>query len=411
MPIHDLAACVPQCAILPQHDSPPCLAFLDASGRKCLGSVSYHCEGIASCEDTACALSWLSASELAAALRAPPQWLLFVGDSDTRGIVLSLLQVLATAATNTHDAAAAARGLWLGAAANASDDFAAKICHIDALYDESGRVLGDVRVLPCHSPTRGGRDEISGTNLSYALFGEDYSLRSARRGRAALRVTFVTTLDEGNLVRSLAPLAASLDANADAVAGSGRPTLLYVNAGAWGQSGVPTERRVTPARLMEALSTFAERHVAPSAALVWGTVAAHRASYAKRLDDELLPHLPRRGWHVLSRSHTVGRRASFAGLAGVRLSSRHAPPLVNLIDAQRLVLHLLASRAASRAIIGVPPLATDSGERSCVHRQRGMLSFAAECVGFGAARQDVRFLEALMHFCRWDSVRRLGPTP
>ena len=82
---------------------------------------------------------------------AQPQWLLFVGDSDTRGLVLSLLQVLAEAG-HSLGVAENSTELWLGRqdvnVSNAPE--VSRICQLDALYDDSAprALYGSCATLP-----------------------------------------------------------------------------------------------------------------------------------------------------------------------------------------------------------------------------------------------------------------------
>ena len=350
--------------------------------------ASEGCEGVASCAPH-CALGWRTATELSLALRrrahkhAPPQWLLFVGDSDTRGLVLSLLQVLAEAGYSPGVAQNSTE-LWLGRQEGANNTepslLVSRICHLDALYDESGRVVGDVRSIPCKNV---GAAEAHAANLSYSMFGADYELRRSEM-EWRVRVTFVTTLDGPNLIRGLGELGSSLD-------GLRRrhglqPTLLYVNAGAWitKESG-----RLGAESFVRKLCEFAAQYVRSplhGGTLVWGGVAAHRASFASHMDEGVLPLLPSE-WRVLSRNHS-GFRATNGGSSGLRLVSKHAPHLTNLVDIQLLLGGHLAGSPRE-----------DDG--SCV--RRSVLAFAPECAGFGRAMpRKPRFIEGWMHFCRWE---------
>eukprot|EP00966_Prymnesium_polylepis_P185239 4293215-Prymnesium_polylepis.1 len=108
--------------------SPPCLTVgVSRSGRAerkyLIGCNSST--GASPCDDT----SWLNAQTLRRAL-LPYSWLLFVGDSDTRGLVLSLLQTLAEAG-HSRAAAASAPSLWLGNQTDLRHQQASRICHLD----------------------------------------------------------------------------------------------------------------------------------------------------------------------------------------------------------------------------------------------------------------------------------------
>ena len=81
-------------------------------------------------------------------------WLLFIGDSDTRGLVFGLLQLLATAGYGA-ELASHSRALWLGGAnidSQAAMGQASRICHVDFSYDADARQVR-IRVTASPSPS------------------------------------------------------------------------------------------------------------------------------------------------------------------------------------------------------------------------------------------------------------------
>ena len=174
------SACLPTCT-----DSSASLhvELLDGSGELCTlrKRAASSCRFIQSAEPR-CALDWLSPAQLLRSIKKQGhRWLLFIGDSDTRGVVLGLLQLLA-AAGHTSDVAERSRELWLGDAADSS-----RLCHLDWSYDERDRVLAS-RAVPClgqHKPTFSSAFDAINSNLGYIMFGENYTLPLAARTCAA----------------------------------------------------------------------------------------------------------------------------------------------------------------------------------------------------------------------------------
>ena len=94
-----------------------------------------------------CAPSWLSAQQLRRSF-LPYSWLLFFGDSDTRGLVLSLLQTLAEAG-HSRSVAASTPALWLGNQTNTRHQQASRICHLDWSYQASTGLVRRARAVNC----------------------------------------------------------------------------------------------------------------------------------------------------------------------------------------------------------------------------------------------------------------------
>ena len=402
------SACLPTCT-----DSSASLhvELLDGSGELCTlrKRAASSCRFIQSAEPR-CALDWLSPAQLLRSIKKQGhRWLLFIGDSDTRGVVLGLLQLLA-AAGHTSDVAERSRELWLGDAADSS-----RLCHLDWSYDERDRVLAS-RAVPClgqHKPTFSSAFDAINSNLGYIMFGENYTLDRAHE-QAGLRVTYVTTTTATNMLGGLRAMGESFDTQAGRAAGvhprdgavgraPRRPDFLYANAGchiALNRSGT-----VEPdgAAVLGGLQAFAREHVGGSRTLVWGTALHHR-SWAK-LDNQLLPLLPP-DWLVLNRRGN-GRLASKLrrdSSSGLRLSDGHAPHLVNMVDAQR-IFTAVAARADGRRVrrAGAGAGGSEAARPPTCHQTPPMLGYTPQCAGrwynrSGAGR--TRFIEAYQHFCR-----------
>ena len=130
------------------------------------------------------------------------RWLVFLGDSDTRGLVLALLQVLAEAGVGA-EAAAGNMSHWFGDGLNVSAAppgqtqaqaqrlAAARICHMDWSYDERGRVVSR-RTWPCLAARRPSAKEErvpSGGALAFMKLQRD-----GARAMAALSCLALVTL-------------------------------------------------------------------------------------------------------------------------------------------------------------------------------------------------------------------------
>ena len=271
------------------------------------------------------------------------------------------------------------------------------MCHVDVSYDADARQLSS-RTLPCLNDPLSHSFNVS----SYAAVGENYTLRAPTPG-AQLRVTYVSTTSAGNLVSGLRALGESFEASTH----TERPDFVYANTGAHilrdrhGKSREPNGIAV-----LSALHAFAQSHTVPPHTLVWGTAVAHR-SWA-RLDDELLPQLSAE-WGVLNRNTTLHRLMSRKGSTGVRMSSSHAPHLINQVDAQRL---FIANEAPRRAQAETSPLVADSS--SCAAPPT--LGYTPACAGtsFGAPgsnwwdKASKVFIYAWQHYCNVQVLRSGG---
>lgn len=184
-----------------------------AWGRRC-GTLGAGCFQLTDCGNDAgrdcAALPWTAPRSLMRGLQRRHRWLVFLGDSDTRGLVLALLQVLAEAGVGA-EAAAGNMSHWFGDGLNVSAAppgqtqaqaqrlAAARICHMDWSYDERGRVVSR-RTWPClAAPTACSTARCKATTRrwspgpsTYARVGQHYELARGAAG-APLRVTFIST--------------------------------------------------------------------------------------------------------------------------------------------------------------------------------------------------------------------------
>ena len=99
-----MASC--ECGTRPSVE--PCVRLLEAYGssrpctlNKTAVEAGRACRALTTCDASPCLPAWMSSTAvretLVASSRRNATWLLFVGDSDTRGLVLMLLQLLADA--------------------------------------------------------------------------------------------------------------------------------------------------------------------------------------------------------------------------------------------------------------------------------------------------------------------------
>ena len=361
-----------------------------------------------------CALDYQTPGQVWRRLRAAHRWLLFVGDSDTRGLVLDLLQVLAAAADGGRGGAEAARAqphLWLGgqpraplnltgrcgrtgwACSNATKAQAAfdnhedwsRRCLLDWAYDSTGRVVGS-RSVHCTGTIAWHYSRSERTE--YVHFGRDYNLTDPAPGAGsgaggAVRVTYVGTGHEDQTDATLRALAAQMAL----LPAASRPTLLYVAIGSWYSERSPALARARVERLVGRAEQLAE--VVRPVAHVFGTVLG-QFNRNRSVGYALARALSAR-WRVLNRTTPLAATTTRnGGLGGLRAATGHAPHLVNLVDLQRLL--------GSGALEGRD--ATGAGTPSCVVPRT--LRYSFECGGFfhlplGIPRE--RFMEAFHHYC------------
>lgn len=391
----------------------PALCLFDRHGGPC---TKAGCTTLGRC-DGSCLDGWLPCSSAvrAALQRGGFTWLLLLGDSDTRGLALLLLQVLAEAGHGRATAIANA-SLWM---LDVRDPLVeqTRVCHLDAYYDGKGRLLrGDSVFVPCldsSAPKDGSNGAGSPNETAYALLGRDYQLARGAAARAQLRVTFASHTHPLQLLETLRALDAQLQGpgrpqNQRAAHSAGRwldqrPDLMYVAAGIW---TLPRGAKAPPPEVvLGAVDSFAAAHVGPphgsgvQRGLVWGTALGHRLqsstpNTSMAIDDAARRWLPSRGWHVLERGTALSRVPGLSGLRGLRLSSKHAPHLVNLADLQRLLALVLAPP---------PPPSEPPAQAACATGTARTLAYGAACGGFGAVSPS-RFIDAWMHFCEWSMI-------
>ena len=317
--------------------SPPCLLLVRSDGSSCdTVADGRSCYAVAECaKSSACRPTWLSSNETRQLLRG--RWLLFIGDSDTRGLVLLLLQQLAEAYYGRAEAASN-RTLWLGWVApedavhspwpvGSADNYdASRVCHLDYVYHPV-RGITRQRVVPCleamapgdgsnrshedrfimrHS-TRASVLSVRQKNATYSAFGRDYNFSSRavsdRDGRAAgggsgggdgsgggggggggsrtggsggsasSHTLRVTFIQTSTRGQFMETLKA-VGASLDLE--RSKPSMIYANTGAWHAKGQPPI-----SALVDELHRFGARHAKPHSRggrLYWGTVVGHRVA-------------------------------------------------------------------------------------------------------------------------------------
>ena len=355
-----------------------CLALFNPDGSNC----SPKCSVLGRC-DHGC-LNWLPSVYLHGLIKKQHKWLLYVGDSDVRGMVLHLLQIFAEVGYG-KTVAANNSSLWLGKTA--------RVCHIDASFDASGRVRLPIKMVECRQ--RPG-------DAVYAMFGSDYHLNSPS-DQSLLRVTYISTLHRGQLVDTLHALSSVWK---KATPGH-RPDFLFVSPGSW---SVPN-RTVLPdaSQAVAALDKFAAENMADGSKLIFGTVLASRRP---SLHEDALQLLNRRRWFILNRwNASLSHSASPTGQnTGMVLSNGHPPHLLNHADLQRMF-------ALGRSLGGDYGETIGSRSGKCWR----YATFSPSCAGFFTSEPKVerewRFLEAWQHLCSVDlhsndestSTRLRGP--
>jgi hypothetical protein len=359
---------------------------------------------------------WLNYEEIRSAIVERHQWLMFVGDSDTRFFVFELLQILA-AATYSPKVAARYPGLWLGGRpfpmpddgdvewfAEASKQVAdtkndwMKRCVIDFVYDRRGTLI--------YNHTAHCKDASPVNSSEYVSLGQNYHIdsdNSASFGPGALRVTFVGTSSFKQTAHTFGGVAETLTSSRT------KPTLLWVGAGAWFGLEQPSpeeeERRVSAfVEQLFALSTLAP---APTVHVYATTLGQLNRNYSfsqyvrLQLRRAAVRSLPHESWMVFDRTfrslvqHNVTRYGS-----ALRMASGHAPPIVNFVDWQRF-LALLASKDEVDGPKQRCDFVADSTKISS-RGQGSILKYGPWCAGIAAGRQV--FAEAMYHFCDVDIV-------
>ena len=379
-------------------------ASCESSGR--CQALSVHC-------GATCTLPLQSAAQLHETLLRQQRWLLFVGDSDTRALVFELLQLLA-AGSRGEAAAAQHSELWLGVqhvangtcfgeSSNCDGDQRLTIkeredwmrrCFLDVVLDSQGRLAAPPASYHCRGWERKGH-AADRTMKDYVAFGKDYNLSSEASTAAStaapgsLRVTYVgtDTFDQTMLV--FGGLVDHLRAS------RARPTAVYVGVGSHFDGLVQQNDTRRAAALIQRAEELGDLS-APPHALVYATVLGlpRRVTGFDRLARPLLT--PR--WSVLERNTSLARLPGDSGRRGVKLTSGHAPHLINYLDVQRLMAANAfgSSRRANRTT-----WSPSSDHGTCVHVRAAR--YSSWCTGFGAGDKD-SFMEAYWHFCFVETV-------
>ena len=286
-------------------------------------------------------------------------------------------------------------------------------------------------------------------NGTYAALGADYDLRATRdhytrcgggggsggggdggggvggggggggsRASGALRVTYIG-------VTTFTVFASTVRAMADALRHEARrPSLLYLNVGAWAQ-----EREPTADELLRTLTSAAEQLATPTTTrVVYGGNIPRRGQCrvdGRHYDDLIAPRLPAR-WYVHWRDHSeLARLPSKSSRGRLRPANNHQPHLLNLLDLQLLfqpeVLSAATTKVATRSerpprrrgsvgsdtsSIASPAAGMGRGDdgstplasTSSAGGTGRVLEYSPVCAGIA---NGSRFLEAYQHFCVW----------
>ena len=394
----------------------PCISLAGRHGQSCDGR---SCQQIISCPD-GCALEWQQPSQVRKLLQGRYRWMLFVGDSDLRLMVLFLFQVLAQGGYG--EAAVTNRGLWLGRSGNATqpDDWASpgatwdwnwsRRCMLDWFYEADGTVRA----------TRSVQCVVGSTKLGYVEFGKHYNL-SLPKVPHALRVTYIGTSGMAHTLKTMQSLTAHL---ANEVAPHSRPDALILSSVAFVTAQDDFQQGakdfVASAQHLAAFGSPRGGDSAGIPELVFATSPSHRETDRQsnarpkmvvpkfwvdlkprttkkqaavvrnsNYNEAILPRLPPE-WHVLDRDTELNRLVDREGSRGIRLSSGHLPHLNNFYDLQRLVHGLARSETG--------------GERApatCIRHQP--VNFSGACAGYvsgdSASAGENRFIEIVHHFC------------
>ena len=333
-------------------------------------------------------------------------WLLFLGDSDTRSLVLELLQLIVA---GQHGAAVAANDTlpWLGTrhVADAShstgrlsrderNDWLRR-CFLDFTYSRRGTLLAS-RSLYCHQgATHAGKG-------GYITFGRDYNLSTSEEAASSngdvehslagsLRVTFVGVEALPQTEQTLSSLTNALSVSVSA--GSETPTALYVGVGAWyhDKNIAADSWGVFANKLTNSLNRVAAL-LSPPRALTFGTIIGQWNRFLD-FDAYIVPRLREQSrWHILNRSTPLSWMAAVRygvdtrkpGLYG---TGGHASPLVNYVDLQRLM--------AANAFGGT----RDETPEDACNSIPARVQYSPWCAGMGQAVGGNSFMEAYFHFC------------
>lgn len=322
-----------------------CMDLASESQTSCDGAL---CRLLRPCANAEClSPDWLTPSDVLDVLlnkksHGDRAWWFFIGDSDTRGIVLELLQIVAEAVTGSAEAAAARRDLWWPPEAPDGG----RICHLDWAYDARLQ-LRSSRIIPCTSRLKASPSYIA-PFVDYNVTDDD------REERVALRLTYVMT-DYLSGVPKTSHAMASMFAARPARA---RPDVLYASFGSWWKNKTASDGVEPESAIAGALRDLAD--AVPRALRFFGTILGMKKRFnslgtkagyfdntvkLQAFQSRQLRLLPSGTWKVFWRESALAFRAGLSGREGLMSSNGHAPHLVNWVDAQRL---MMASSAATR---------------------------------------------------------------
>jgi hypothetical protein len=234
-----------------------------------------------------CQYHWYDRAEVVNALKG--RWLMFIGDSDTRGLVLALLQHL-----DTDQLLPFSAKRWWNISTETGDPTRVRYLDwsIKSVSQEAGR-------FNIHKVT--------------GLFVDRCDMRSRALSKHELRISYCMATTMRNFTQTLHNFitrAAVL------------PNMTYINTGAWRQDDVDPQdiTRVLPAMQSSG-------HM-----FIWGTSLAHRRN---NVDGEIIPQLEQKGIRYLNRS--LISHMLLNELHTVQLSNGHVPHMINMYDSQRLL--------------------------------------------------------------------------
>ena len=369
-----LPACAPACEFAASNG---CMNF------SCVSDRSHDATG--SCIfrpcDASCSFGWLPTKALAKSV-SRYSWLLFVGDSDTRGIVLALLQTLAEAATS-RAVAMRTPAMWGLSNTSSGEGDVARICYLDWTFDRYGQVHAMKHVRPCKMGDP--------HNLRDASRGANYTISSGSDGappEGGFRVTFMMATLARNTALALEGVVETLMHRT-----SLRPDFIYANFGAWlaAEPINPLGVRATEllsSRLLQSIRRLGELNA--NATKIWGTNVGHRTVPKARWENALdmgafrwlanpASVLRDPDWLILNRTDLSGRLLK---KQIVYLTTGHMPHLVNMLDLQRIFATVHVPKQTSPPLSDPPPLVIRDGGDGCkLHAAESWLRFAPWCHG------------------------------
>jgi len=260
-----------------------------------------------------CQLKWFEREDIAHNLKG--KWLAFFGDSDTRGLVLSLLQLL-----DLQQSEPFSPERWWNITFDTEQPLkkATKIYHTDWVFSSSG------------DPTEKCTSSLAQSNRPQCAPHDDadcynFTPRCLDNDDNAFRITYCYTSTMENFRDTLDKYTANLPTMLQ------QPDLMYINTGAWNLSDI------LPQALAHSINTLAAQ--SQPTQLLWGTSLSHRRPWVDRsvcpLLDRTIPILNRRSFNVKlrgARGNTMEKR--------VRLSNSHVPHMNNIYDIQRIMSYI-----------------------------------------------------------------------